>query len=89
VRGDAVCYYYPSTRPGGENQRTEFCWHLERVGSDGYKVTLVGRSAGGIARLEPGSRGHTDNGRAWVCDALISRRGTGHAEARLNAAPSP
>lgn len=72
VRGDAVCYYYP--RRNEQNERTEFCWHFERAGQDGYKIMAVGRGGSGFARLAPGNaQDRTDNGRAWTCDALVSQ----------------
>lgn len=75
VREDAVCYYYPRNRLIDQDARTEFCWRFERAGTAGYKISPVGSSRGGIARLEPGNeRNHTDNGRAWTCEALMSRR---------------
>lgn len=74
VRGDAICYYYPRERGKPQSERVEYCWHLERAGADGYKITPVGRNMSGIVRREAGNpRNHSDNGRAWTCDALISR----------------
>ena len=74
VRGDAVCYYYPRKQDDGHEARAEFCWHLARAGSEGYRIGPVGRPLSGIARLDPGnSRNHTDNGKAWTCNPLMSR----------------
>ena len=86
VRGDAVCYYYPRNRTNEQDARTEFCWHLERAGTEAYRIRPAGRPGGGFARLEPGNpRGHTDNGKSWICDALISRHEPGDAVARVAA----
>lgn len=74
VRGDAVCYYYPRERGKPQSERVEFCWNLERAGSEGYKITPVGREISGVVKRETGNpRNHSDNGRAWTCDALISQ----------------
>lgn len=76
VRGDAVCYYYPRERGKPQSERAEYCWHLERAGQDGYKITPLTRNISGVVRREMGNpRNHSDNGRGWTCDALISRGG--------------
>ena len=75
VRGDAVCYYYPVPGRKEGDGTAEFCWHLERMGQKGFRITSVGRGGSGGVLLEPGNpRNHTDNGRSWTCDALLSGR---------------
>lgn len=90
VRGDAVCYYYPRSRRDEPDGTVEFCWHLERAGANGYEIAPVDRAEGGVARLEPGNvRRHTDGGRAWTCEALISERRPSRPAPSTVAAPGP
>ncbi|TDR94367.1 hypothetical protein [Enterovirga rhinocerotis] len=81
LRGDAVCYYYPQHRQSGQNARTEFCWHLESASPTAYRLRAVGKPISGLAWITPGnSRDHSDEGKAWICDTLMSRRNPGGAE---------
>ena len=83
VRSDAICYYYPR-RPGEGTpaegtarpvETAEYCWRFGRAGAAGYRIALLGRTSGGIARLETGNpHNHTDRDVSWTCDALVSRR---------------
>jgi hypothetical protein len=87
VRGNAVCYYYPHLKQAGSDEGVESCWHFERAGPNGYKITPVGSTRSGIARLEPGNaRQHSTNG-APSTPAVFSAAQTGPR--RLNAARSP
>ncbi len=68
VRREAVCYYYARSRHAGT-----YCWRYERLGADGYRIESLESQARGIARLDPGNpRGHSDHGRPWVCEGLVS-----------------
>jgi len=74
VRDDAVCYSYAAQR---RESRT-FCWRYARIGTDGYRMASVGSGVTGVARLEPGNpHGHSDRGRPWTCEGLVSSLGRG------------
>jgi hypothetical protein len=70
IRGDAICYYYNGQKP----LPAAFCWHYDRAGAKGYRITSVDLRITGAARLEPGNpRNHNEGERSWVCEGLISR----------------
>ncbi len=70
IRRDAVCYYYARGSISGT-----FCWRMARAGSAGYRIRSVETRAHGVARLDPGNpQGHSDGGRPWTCEPLMSRR---------------
>ena len=70
IKGDAVCYYYNGQKP----LPVAFCWHYDRAGPDGYKLTSADNRVTGAARLAQGNpRGHSEAGQAWVCEGLVSR----------------
>ncbi len=66
---DTVCYYYGKGRIIGE-----FCWRLDPVEADGYRLTATdGSEATGLFRREDGNPyNFSDNGQHWTCDALMS-----------------
>ncbi len=69
TRRDQVCYYY-----GPPEDRTVHCFHVETSG-DLYVLRNVGNGAvNALATIEHGNpRNHTDNGKPWYCDGLISQ----------------
>ena len=70
VRGDAVCYYYN----GQKTVASTFCWHYDRAGAQGYRITSLEGRVTGAARLERGNpRGHSAGGASWVCEGLVSQ----------------
>ncbi|KAA2236176.1 hypothetical protein [Salinarimonas soli] len=70
IRRDAVCYYYAKGSIPGT-----FCWRMARAGPDGYRMRSVETEAVGIARLAAGNpQNHTDRGKPWTCEPLMSRR---------------
>jgi hypothetical protein len=86
VRQSAVCYYYArSTRPG------TYCWSYARAGQQGYRITSLETEARGIVRREAGNpRGHSDGGKSWTCEGLVSgldRRAARMAKAAPNVPP--
>ncbi len=84
VRGDAVCYYYNGQKP----LPAAFCWHYDRAGSKGYRITSLDSRITGAARLEPGNpRNHSEGERSWVCEGLVSRLQTPVAPVSLRLDP--
>src|SRR5215210_3594563 len=70
IRGDAVCYYYNGQKP----LPAAFCWHYDRAGPQGYRITSLDLRVTGAARLERGNaRNHSEGERSWVCEGLVSR----------------
>jgi hypothetical protein len=69
VKGDAICYYYKAQRAAP----AAFCWHYDRAGSAGYRLTSIDTRVTGAARLERGNpHGHSDRGEGWTCEGLVS-----------------
>jgi hypothetical protein len=69
VRRDSICYYYAKGSIPGT-----FCWRMSRAGPDGYRIRSVETRAVGVARLASGNpKNHTDGGRSWTCEPLLSR----------------
>lgn len=68
--GDAVCYHY-----GPYGKRRTYCFTVEKLGeSYQLKVADTGR-LNGVAAIEPGNpKNHSDAGRRWSCDDLLSQR---------------
>lgn len=72
VKGDAVCYYYNGQKP----LPMAFCWHYDRAGPDGYRITSADTRVTGAARLERGNpRRHSEGAQSWVCEGLVSQAG--------------
>lgn len=69
TRRDQVCYYY-----GPPEDRTVHCFTVEMSG-DLYVLRNSGNGlVNALAKIELGNpRNHTDNGKPWYCDGLISR----------------
>jgi hypothetical protein len=67
--GDRVCYHY-----GPYKDRRTYCFTVERNGDNlALKIADSGR-LNALARVEIGNpRKHTDGGRRWSCDDLLSR----------------
>ncbi len=69
IKDDAVCYYYSRWR----ERRATFCWRYDRAGANGYRIDSVDAPVTGLARLEPGNpHGHSDRGKPWTCEGLVS-----------------
>jgi hypothetical protein len=69
IKDDAVCYYYSAWR----HRAGTFCWRYDRAGENGYRITSVESRVTGLTRLEPGNpHGHSDNGKPWACEGLVS-----------------
>ncbi|MBA4219172.1 hypothetical protein [Bosea sp. (in: a-proteobacteria)] len=69
TKGDAVCYYY-----GPPEERTTHCFTVELTDRL-YILRNVGDGRiNAIATVESANpRNHTDGGKPWYCDGLISR----------------
>lgn len=68
IKNDAICYYYAKSRRPGT-----YCWRHDRAGSNGYRIRSTENAVTGVARLVSGNPyNHTDGGRAWVCEGLVS-----------------
>ncbi len=68
IRRDSVCYYYAKGSIPGT-----FCWRMSPAGADGYRIRSVETAAHGVARLERGNpQNHSDRGRPWTCEPLMS-----------------
>lgn len=69
IKGDEICYRYE-----GGNIPGVFCWKFFRA-QGGYTIYLPESGTVGTAKLEHGNpRNHTDQGKPWGCDALLSMR---------------
>jgi hypothetical protein len=70
MRGNLACYYYAE-----DKQRGPFCWSFQRLGSAGYRATLLDKDHVQIvALLQKGNpHGHSHNGKPWACEPLQSR----------------
>lgn len=69
TRGDQVCYYY-----GPQSERTVHCFTVEKT----ERLYILRNAADGqinaLATVELGNpRKHSDNGKPWYCDGLISQ----------------
>jgi hypothetical protein len=69
IVADAICYYY-----GTLDKRTTHCFTVIR-NDRLYVLRTLGESRiNALATIESGNlRKHTDNGRPWVCDGLVSQ----------------
>ncbi len=69
IVADAICYYY-----GTLDKRTTHCFTVIR-NDRLYVLRTLGESRiNALATIEPGNlRRHTDNGKPWVCDGLVSQ----------------
>lgn len=69
TKRDQVCYYY-----GPPEDRTVHCFTVEMSG-DLYVLRNSGNGlVNALAKVELGNpRSHTDNGKPWYCDGLISQ----------------
>jgi hypothetical protein len=77
IKGDEVCYYYA----GGSVQGT-FCWQFSRAGA-GYRLLLARTGTNAIGLLQAGNpHNHSDNGKPWTCEPLISQNFTPRRLAR-------
>lgn len=77
--GDKACYHY-----GQPKDRRTYCFTVEKNG-DSYtlRTSDTGR-LNAVASIEKGNpRNHTDGGKRWSCDDLMSRRGLAPRFARL------
>ncbi len=80
IKSSQVCYYY-----GEPAARTVHCFGVEKQG-DAITLKLVppnpkAGSIDAIARVETGNpRNHSDFGKPWVCDGLISRHRSGRTK---------
>lgn len=81
VDEDRVCYHY-GTKP----DRRTYCFHVERDGETlNLRVSDTGR-LNAFGKIEKGNpSGHSDGGRRWSCDDLLSHAPTpaGKSLARL------
>jgi hypothetical protein len=82
---DHVCYYY-----GPPDKRTVHCFTVHRSGE---LFILRSREGGNINALAYIARGnpenHSDRGRPWICDGLISQAPMTPRAGRLMAAWTP
>lgn len=68
IKDDQICYYY-----GSSSERTVHCFTVEQTGSLHIQRAANGR-VNAVVTVEPGNpRGHTDHGKPWICDGLISQ----------------
>ncbi|RDJ22915.1 hypothetical protein DWF00_05995 [Bosea caraganae] len=69
IRQDQICYYY-----GPPSARTVYCSTLQLTAGLYVQHDADGGRLNAMMTVEPGNpRGHTDNGKPWVCDGLISQ----------------
>ncbi len=77
IKNDAVCYYYAKSRRPGT-----YCWRHDRAGANGYRIRSTENAVKGVARLVAGNPfNHTDGGRPWVCEGLVSGLATPYRDA--------
>ncbi len=70
VRGDSVCYSYESGQAPGL-----FCWRFFKMADGNYRILLPRTGTSGSAIVAKGNpEHHTDNGKPWTCQALLSQR---------------
>ncbi len=70
VRGDSVCYSYQSGLAPGL-----FCWRFYKAAEGNYRIVLPNTGTAGSAIVAKGNpEHHTDNGKPWTCQALLSQR---------------
>ncbi len=68
--GDKVCYHY-----GPQKDRRTYCFTVERNGDNLALRVADSSRLNALAKVETGNpRQHTDGGRRWSCDDLLSRR---------------
>ncbi|RDJ22914.1 hypothetical protein DWF00_05990 [Bosea caraganae] len=69
IKEDQICYYY-----GPPSDRTVHCFTVEQTGSLQVQRNASNGEINAIVTVEPGNpRNHTDNGKPWACDGLISK----------------
>ncbi|RDJ22916.1 hypothetical protein DWF00_06000 [Bosea caraganae] len=69
VRADEICYYY-----GPPSARVVSCFTIELTGRLYALRSTANGKVDALAAVEPGNpRGHSDRGKPWVCDGLISQ----------------
>lgn len=83
VRDDKVCYYY-----GPLAGRVVHCYSVQGVGRLHILRHVTDSRLASAVAIEPGNpRGHSDHGKPWHCDGLISQApGHGTAMSRRLAA---
>lgn len=70
VRGDSVCYSYARGKAPGL-----FCWQFYHASDGNYRILLPSSGTMGSATVARGNpEQHTDNGKPWTCQALLSMR---------------
>lgn len=70
VRGDSICYSYESGKAPGL-----FCWRFYHAKDGNYRILLPATGTQGSAVVSKGNpENHTDNGKPWTCQALLSMR---------------
>ncbi|TCR64831.1 hypothetical protein [Bosea sp. BK604] len=69
IRGDQICYYY-----GPLEQRRVHCYRAQPIGKLLYMHHTTDPRSNALVTSEPGNpRHHSDNGKPWYCDGLISQ----------------
>ena len=69
TKEDAVCYYY-----GPPEDRTVHCFTVDLNGRLYVLRNLANGQINAVATIETGNpRKHTDDGKPWYCDGLISK----------------
>jgi hypothetical protein len=70
VRGDSICYSYESGKAPGL-----FCWRFYHAKDGNYRILLPATGTTGSAIVAKGNpEHHTDHGKPWTCQALLSMR---------------
>jgi hypothetical protein len=69
TREDQICYYY-----GPPSDRTVHCFTVELTDRLYVQRNASNGEINALVTVEPGNpRGHSDNGKPWTCDGLISQ----------------
>jgi hypothetical protein len=69
TREDQICYYY-----GPPSDRTVHCFTVELTDRLYVQRNASNGEINALVTAEPGNpRNHTDNGKPWYCDGLISQ----------------
>jgi hypothetical protein len=69
IKEDQICYYY-----GPPSDRTVHCFTVELTDRLYVQRNASNGEINALVTVEPGNpRGHSDRGRPWYCDGLISQ----------------
>lgn len=72
IAGNDVCYYYKDDREKGRAH----CWAFTQTSPGQFQIRATNSGMSGFAIMSRGNpRHHSDRGKPWLCEKLLSRRG--------------